>query len=336
MVRNGHTGALEPADFARIQALMPEIQRMPIEVDYYSFLVPIDSSNILPEVWQLLGRIIEENYEAYDGFVILHGTDTMAYSASMLSYTLEGLKKPVVFTGAQLPIDVVRSDAKENFINSLEIAAHETHVIPEVCICFDSKVLRGNRTVKYSSEKFQAFISPNYPPLAEAGVHLQFYTQNLWQQDSAVPFRVHREIDSRVGLMKYYPGLPQELARAVFKAPGLKGIVLETYGTGNLPEFTWLLNLLEEAVDRGLVLVNVSQCVAGAVEQGLYTTSSRLQEIGVISGLDIVTEAALTKLMHLLGNHPDEPEVVKRLLASPLRGEMSLSTQRYVPNLPEA
>jgi L-asparaginase len=332
MVSDARSGALRPADFAHIRGLMPEIDRMPIEVEYYSFLSPIDSSNILPEAWQLLARIVHDNYDTYDGFVILHGTDTMAYTASMLSFMLEGLAKPVILTGAQLPIDVVRSDAKENFINALEIATHPQVVVPEVCICFDSRLLRGNRTVKYSSEKFQAFLSPNFPPLAEAGVHLQFFTQHYLKPKSKNGLKVFREINPNVGLIKFFPGFSQEMLRALLNAPNLQAVVIETYGTGNLPEYTWLMNLLEERVKAGLVILNVSQCVAGAVDQGMYRTSRTLLDMGVVSGGDMVTEAAVTKLMHLLGRYPGEPEKLRGELAKNLRGEMTLKSTQFVPN----
>lgn len=332
MVSGAAGQALEPVDFQIIRRYLPELDRLPLELSFFAFPSPIDSSNILPEAWQLLGRIIAEQYTQYDGFVVLHGTDTMAYTAAMLSYMFEHLGKPVILTGAQLPIDVVRSDARENLINALEIAASPQSP-PEVAICFDNRLMRGNRTFKYSAEKFHAFISPNFPPLAEAGVHMQYYTQYWLPQPTAQQaFTFHRAVDDRVGLIKFYPGLSQQLFEAML-GTGLRALVIETFGSGNLPEYKWLLRALENYLAGGGLVLNITQCVAGAVEQGLYRTSKALAEMGVIAGGDTIPEAAITKLMHVLGCWPDDAAQQKQALASNLRGEMSPATEsRFIPN----
>ena len=323
MVSGPERGSLHPVGFDHIRAFLPEIDRMPCSLEYYTFISPIDSSNMLPEIWALLARIVGENYERFDGFVVLHGTDTMAFTASALSFLLEGLNKPIIFTGAQLPIDRVRSDAKENLITSLEIVINSPQPLPEVAICFDSKLLRGNRTIKFSSEKFKAFESPSFPALAEAGVHLEFYKQNWLPTNQNKQLCVHRKIDASVGLLKFFPGITAETVRLILGTDALRAVVLETYGTGNLPEFNWLMNLLQNRIREGLIVVNVSQCPAGMVEQGLYETSRRLQDLGVVSGHDMTTEAAITKCMFLLGMHND-PESVCQGLKQNLAGEMTI------------
>jgi L-asparaginase len=309
MVSGADAGSLRPVEFELLKRYLPEIDRMPCSIEYYSFVSPIDSSNMLPEIWSLLARIVSENYDHYDGFVILHGTDTMAFSASALSFMLQGLSKPIILTGAQLPIDRVRSDGRENLITALEMIIGAKQALPEVAICFDSRVLRGNRAIKYSSEKFKAFESPNYPPLAEAGVHLEFYTQNWLHNTRRKRPVVQRELDANVGLVKFFPGMPREMVKAIFETPTLRAVVLETYGTGNLPEFSWLLNIINTRIREGLIVLNVSQCPAGMVEQGLYETSKKLLDYGVVSGQDMTTEAAIAKTMHVLGRTTSGTEI---------------------------
>lgn len=327
MVYDARTASLRPVALDNIRRLIPEIERLPVTLEYYSFLAPIDSSNVLPETWLLLARIIHDNYERYDGFVILHGTDTMAYTASALSFLLQNLAKPVILTGAQLPMDQIRTDARDNLINALVIASTEQHSLAEVGICFDGRLTRGNRTIKYSSEKFHAFVSPNFPPLVEAGVHMAYYTQHWLAAPTEGSLQIERQMDSAVGLLKFYPGIPQEVVRALLNAEGLKAFVLETYGTGNLPEYSWLLNLLAKRVDEGLILVNVSQCPAGGVEQGRYATSTKLVDMGVVSGADMTTEAAVTKLSYLLALHQGDATRVRHDFGTSLRGELTAPNQ---------
>lgn len=322
MIQTARQPYLRPANFKNIKELLPEISRMPIDIEFKSFGAPIDSSNMTPEVWVKLAEYIGQTYDQYDGFLILHGTDTMAYTAAALSFMLEGLQKPVLLTGSQLPVDVIRTDARENLVTALDFLALPDASLPEVAICFDSRILRGNRSTKNSSEKFQAFISPNYPPLVEAGVHLELFKETWYQLPASQPLKVHLNISPKVGLIKFYPGIPQAFIEMVLALPGFDAIVLETYGTGNLPDYPWFITGLQSRIAEGLIVLNVTQCAAGRVLQEKYKNSNQLLEIGVISGRDLTTEAAICKLMFLLGNFSHKA-TIKQLLEKNLRGEMS-------------
>lgn len=317
---------LTPVDFQNIRRYLPEVDRLSCEIEFVSFGVPIDSSNMSPEIWIQLAELIEANYVHFDGFVVLHGTDTMAYTASALSFMLEGLTKPVILTGAQLPVAVIRTDARENLINSLEIAAHQQYRVHEVGVVFDARMLRGNRCMKYSSETFQAFASPLYPPLVQAGVDLEFFPE-YWVPLPDGPFRVQKKLDSNVALIKFYPGIPESAVRSILTLPEIRGVVLETYGSGSMPGFNWLIDALKERIDSGLVVVNNSQCPAGKVTQERYKNSNTLQSIGVLSGRDMTISASLTKLMYLLGRSDDLHEI-KRGVVADLRGELTLNPLR--------
>jgi len=285
----------------------------------------IDSSEVSPDTWVRIARTIEENYDSFDGFVVLHGTDTMAYSASALSFMLQGLEKPVIFTGAQLPIGVLRTDGKENLITAIEIAAERIDglpVVPEVCIYFENKLLRGNRTIKYSAEHFNAFVSPNLPPLAEAGLQIRYNRNIIRYPTVRRPLAVSSRFETGVAVLRLFPGIMREVVHAVLETPGVLGLVLETYGTGNAPTAGWFLGELRAFIGRGGIVLNVTQCQAGSVEMGLYETSAGLISAGVISGRDITTEAAVTKMMILLGGSLPA-EKLSALLARPLCGEMS-------------
>ncbi|NBW37690.1 MAG: asparaginase [Cytophagia bacterium] len=322
MMRN-EQGVLAPFDFTNILEHLPTLRNLALELTVISFDKPIDSSNIQPEHWQVMADIIEQHYLQYEGFVILHGTDTMAFSASALSFMLQGLNKPVIFTGAQLPISEPRSDARENLITALEIAAATIDgkpAVPEVCIFFDFELLRGNRSKKVESMQFDAFDSGNYPALAKAGVKID-YDRTVIQRTDDQPLRLIRDFDTQVAVLKLYPGLNLNTVRAVLNTPGLKGLIIETYGSGNAPTASWLLSEFSQAIQRGLIIVNVSQCSGGRVTQGKYETSKALAEIGVLGGADMTVEAALTKLMLLLGNYASNE--VKDLIVKPLSGELT-------------
>jgi L-asparaginase len=321
------TGALVPFNFGQILEKIPTLTSMNIAITVISFPEPIDSSNVNMQHWVDMAYIIYENYDSYDGFVVLHGTDTMAYSASMLSYMLQGLSKPVIFTGAQLPISAMRSDARENLMTSLEIATAKANgkpIVPEVCIFFNHMLLRGNRAKKVQSVHFDAFESENYPPLAESGIIIDYNYAAIKPYGEGIKLRYLNKLDNRVIVIKLFPGITSNVLDSCFSIKGLRGVVLETYGSGNSPSEDWFLNCLENAVQKGIIILNVSQCNGGRVIQGRYQTSKDLKRIGILSGGDITTEAAITKMMFLLANEKDDAEI-RRKLITPLVGEMSLN-----------
>ncbi|WHZ09278.1 MAG: L-asparaginase I, cytoplasmic [Cytophagales bacterium] len=294
-------GVLVPFDFNLILEHLPALRNLSLDLTVVSFDQPIDSSNILPSHWQQIAQLIFDNHDSQDGFVVLHGTDTMAFTASALSFMLQGLKKPVVFTGAQLPISEPRSDARENLITSLEIAAAKKNnqaIVPEVCIYFGDELLRGNRSKKVESMHFDAFQSENYPPLAKAGVKIDYNESAILKPKAGL--RWLNKLDTSIAILKLFPGITHQTVSAVTGIPGLKAIVMETFGAGNAPTSSSFLNILKEAITKGIIILNISQCPGGMVVQGRYETSKELLQIGVISGSDMTTEAALTKLMVLL------------------------------------
>lgn len=327
MVENAKTGALEPFNFSHLSSNMPEIKRLNFNVDTYLFDPPIDSSDVSISIWCQMVEVIEENYEKYDGFVILHGTDTMAYTASALSFMLENLSKPIILTGSQLPVGKMRTDGKENLITALEIAADKDEnccpYVPELCVYMQNLLMRGNRTTKVNADHFSAFNSPNYPYLAEAGLDIQYNRSAILHVNPDIPVRFNYEMDREMVILKLFPGISREVVQAHLAIPGLKGVVLETYGTGNSPINPWFIDLIGEAVDSGIVVVNVTQCIFGSVEMHRYENGQRLSKIGVISGYDITTEAALAKLMALFGKGSTQEEV-KRLMQQSLCGELTV------------
>ena len=325
MVNDPVTGALVPIDFRHISNQVPELRRFGFNLESVTFDPVIDSSDVSPDTWLRIAETIFKEYDRFDGFVVLHGTDTMAYSASALSFMLSGLEKPVIFTGAQLPIGVLRTDGKENLITAIEIAAERVNgmaMVPEVCIYFENKLLRGNRTIKSSAERFNAFASPNLQPLAEAGLQIRYNSNIIRYPTVRQSLTLERTLDTRVAVLRLFPGIRQETVQAILNAKGIMGIILETYGTGNAPTVEWFLNELRMFIERGGIVLNVTQCQAGRVEMGLYETSAALLRVGVIGGSDITTEAAVTKMMVLLGCCLPA-ERVSTLLAKPLCGEMS-------------
>ena len=328
MVRDLHTGALHPADMQTFKAFVPELFAGDIHVDMIPFEPLLDSSDLNPDNWLQMAQMVSDHYDAYDGFVILHGTDTMAYSASALSFMLDNLCKPVVFTGSQLPVGVLRSDAKENLLTAIEIAgAYDPNglpIVPEVTVYMDGELYRGNRTTKRNAEHFSAFNSYNYPALARAGVHIT-YNKNLIQAagNLARGLHVYKRFDTHVAILKLFPGITESVVSAILDIPDLRGVVLETFGSGNAPTHAWLYEHLRNAVERGVVIVNKTQCNTGSVSMGQYAVSLNLLKAGVISGYDITTEALLTKMMHVLGKMGEDIEKVKQTLSESLCGELT-------------
>jgi L-asparaginase len=317
-------GVLIPFDFSLILEHLPTLKNLALELTVDSFETPIDSSNITPDHWQAVAKIIFNNYDTHDGFVVLHGTDTMAFTASAVSFMLEGLGKPVVFTGAQLPISEARSDARENLITALDIATAKKDgvpLVPEVCIYFDYELLRGNRSKKVESMQFDAFDSGNYPPLAKAGVKIDYNFAYIQSQPNGRKLTLRSKIDPNISILKLFPGIPTSVVEGVLQTQGVKAVILETYGSGNAPTSPALLQALKRTIDSGVIILNISQCSGGMVIQGRYETSRELQNIGVIAGADMTTEAAVTKLMLLLGEFG--PEQTRKLLPQSLAGELT-------------
>jgi len=325
MVNDPVSGALVPIDFKHISDQVPELRRFGYTMETVTFDPVIDSSDVSPDTWVSIAETISDNYDRFDGFVVLHGTDTMAFSASALSFMLQGLEKPVIFTGAQLPIGVLRTDGKENLITAIEIAAARENglpVVPEVCVYFENRLLRGNRTVKYSSEHFNAFASPNLPPLAEAGLQIRYNYNIIRYPTVRRHLTILKNFDTGVAVLRLFPGIRKETVHAILGSAGIRGLILETYGTGNAPTEEWFLNELRSFIEEGGLVLNVTQCQAGGVEMGLYETSTALMSAGIISGNDITTEAAVTKMMILLGSGMSD-DIIRARLTKSLCGEMS-------------
>jgi L-asparaginase len=325
MSKDFKTGALKAFNFKKLLQRIPEINLLACEIVTISFANPIDSSNMNLESWVLLSEIIEEKYHLFDGFVILHGSDTMSYTASALSFMFENLSKPIILTGSQLPIGDLRTDAKENLITAIQIASLQNNgkpIINEVALYFEYKLYRGNRTTKINAEHFNAFTSPNYPALAESGVNLTVNKDLLCPNDESLNLKIYKNLNQNVIVIKIFPGLSAQTLEYLVSIKNIKGIILETYGAGNAPNQDWFINPIEKAIKSGIHVINVTQCYGGGVNMGQYETSTRLQQIGVVSGKNITTEAAITKLMFLLGQNIPHNQF-KTIYETPLRGEMT-------------
>ena len=326
MGKNPLTGALEPLDFNNVVANVPEFKYITSDIDTYQFNPPIDSSDMTPQLWAELVTIISTRYDDYDGFIILHGTDTMAYTASALSFMLENLTKPVVLTGSQLPIGQLRTDGKENLLTSIELAGMTDSkgypIVPEVCIYFNGRLIRGNRSTKQNADGFNAFESFNYPHLCDIGVNMSFHRHHILKPDYTKPMVPHTTMDPNVIVFSLFPGIQENVVRHVLDAPELKGIVMRSFGSGNAPQKSWIKQLLKKAAQRGITIVNISQCLKGTVEMARYDTGYHLKDAGVISGLDCTVEAAVTKLMYLHGRY-DDPEIIREKMSQSIAGEMT-------------
>ncbi len=325
MIKDFDTGALKAFDFDDLLKHVPELKLLEHHIDTISFKTPIDSSNIELKHLKQMVTMVEDHYNQYDGFVILHGSDTMAYSASALSFMIENLDKPIIFTGSQLPIGDLRTDAKENLITAIQLAGlkrNQKTVITEVGLYFEYKLYRGNRSSKINSEHFQAFDSPNYPPLARSGVNLNINYPLLKKANRRKKTSFHKTLNRNIIVLKLFPGISEELVRQLLHIKGLQGVIMETYGSGNANNKDWFINLIKEAIDRGIYVVNVTQCQGGGISMGKYETSTRLKKIGIISGNDLTTEAAITKMMYLLAKDLS-PKVFKTIYETSIRGELS-------------
>lgn len=325
MVQKANNGILVPVKFDHIQEEVPDLNRLGYNLHVVTFTPPIDSSNMTPAIWIKIANTIERNYFKYDGFVILHGTDTMAYTASALSYMFENLDKPIVLTGSQLPIGILRTDGKENLITAIQIAADKRNglaIVPEVCVYFDAKLFRGNRITKRHADDFSAFSSVNYPPLATAGVEIKYFPENIHHSVNKGILKVRNHFDENVVVLKFFPGIGRMVFENILNIPGLKGVVLESFGSGNIPTSRWMISLIKNAIKRKVIFLNVTQCQGGAVDMGKYETGNELEIAGVVSGKDMTTEAAITKLMFLLGQDLEHEEIKLHLNKS-LNGEIS-------------
>lgn len=317
MIENPETGALENFNFDQLMKHVPELKKFNYHISSYQFTPPLDSSDMEPRYWARLVEIINYNYDAFDGFVILHGTDTMAYTASALSFMLENLSKSVILTGSQLPIGTLRTDGKENLITAIEIAAaknpDETAVVPEVCIFFENHLMRGNRTTKINAENFNAFRSFNYPPLARVGIHIKYEPGLIRKPNLQLPLKPHYLFDTNVVILTLFPGIQEGIITSLLHVPGLKAVVLKTFGSGNAPQRPWFIQQLKEATDRGIIIINITQCQSGTVEMERYETGIQLLQAGVISGYDSTPECAVTKLMFLLGHGLSNQEIREKM-----------------------